>query len=120
MAYVLDPNTADPETVARRYGAPEWGATASSRAVTTAELLKILPPKLEGQLKDLYEKIERPLARVLAQMERTGVKIDTAFLTKQSEAMNERLLVLEEQVPRDGRQSCPEPQLPRPGGRASL
>jgi len=96
MAYVLDPNTADPETVARRYGAPEWGATAASRAVTTAELLKILPPKLEGQLKDLYEKIERPLAGVLAHMERTGVKIDTAFLSAQSEAMNARLLDLEE------------------------
>ncbi len=98
MAYVLDPNTADPETVARRYGAPEWGATASSRAVTTAELLKILPPKLKGRLKDLYEKIERPLARVLGEMERTGVKIDTAFLSEQSEAMNVRLLDLEGRV----------------------
>jgi DNA polymerase-1 len=98
MAYVLDPNTADPETVARRYGAPEWGATAASRAVTTAELLKILPPKLEGRLKELYEKIERPLARVLAEMERTGVRIDAAFLTAQSEAMNARLLDLEGQV----------------------
>ena len=100
MAYVLDPNTADPETVARRYGAPDWGVSASSRAVTTAELLKILPPKLaaEPRLKDLYEKIERPLAQVLAQMERTGVKIDTEFLGKQSEAMNETLLGLEQKV----------------------
>ncbi len=98
MAYVLDPNTADPETVARRYGAPEWGATASSRAVTTAELLKILPPKLEGRLKALYEKIERPLARVLGEMERTGVKIDVAFLSEQSGAMNVRLLDLEGRV----------------------
>ncbi len=100
MAYVLDPNTADPETVARRYGAPDWGVTAASRAVTTAELLKILPPKLaaEPRLKDLYEKIERPLAHVLAQMERTGVKIDTAFLGRQSEAMSETLLGLEQKV----------------------
>lgn len=100
MAYVLDPNTADPETVARRYGAPDWGVTAASRAVTTAELLKILPPKLaaEPRLKDLYEQIERPLAQVLAQMERTGVKIDTAFLGKQSEAMSETLLSLEQRV----------------------
>ena len=100
MAYVLDPNTADPETVARRYGAPDWGVTAASRAVTTAELFKLLPPKLaaEPRLKDLYEQIERPLAGVLAQMERTGVKIDTAFLTVQSEAMNETLVGLEQQV----------------------
>ena len=100
MAYVLDPNTADPETVARRYGAPDWGVTAASRAVTTAELLKILPPKLaaEPRLKSLYEQIERPLAGVLAQMERTGVKVDTAFLTAQSEAMSEKLLGLEQKV----------------------
>ena len=100
MAYVLDPNTADPETVARRYGAPDWGVSAASRAVTTAELLKILPPKLaaEPRLKSLYEQIERPLAHVLAQMERTGVKIDTTFLTAQSEAMNETLVGLERQV----------------------
>ena len=100
MAYVLDPNTADPETVARRYGAPNWGVTAASRAVTTAELFKLLPPKLaaEPRLKDLYEQIERPLAGVLAQMERTGVKIDTAFLTTQSEAMNEKLVGLEQKV----------------------
>ena len=83
MAYTLDPNTADPETVARRYGAPDWGVTAASRAVTTAELLQDFaasnsPPN--RALKSLYEKIERPLAGVLAQMERTGVKIDTAFL----------------------------------------
>ena len=98
MAYVLDPNTADPETVTRRYGAPEWGASASERAVATAELLNILPHKLEGRLKELYEKIERPLARVLAQMERTGIEIDVAVLGAQSEAMNTRLLDLEEQV----------------------
>ena len=98
MAYVLDANTADPETVARRYGAPEWGATASSRAVTTAELLKILPPKLEGRLKDLYEQIERPLAAVLAEMERTGVKLDTAVFTEQSERLNEQILALEARV----------------------
>lgn len=98
MAYVLDPNTADPETVARRYGAPEWGATARSRAVTTAELLKRLPPKLDGKLKNLYEEIERPLAGVLAQMERTGVRLDTGLLVEKSEAMNTRLLELEAQV----------------------
>ncbi len=98
MAYVLDANTADPETVARRYGAPEWGATAASRAVTTAELLKILPPKLEGRLKELYETLERPLAAVLAEMERTGVKLDTAVFTEQSERLSEQILALEQRV----------------------
>lgn len=98
MAYLLDANTTDPETAARRYGAPEWGATANARAVATAELLKLVTPKLTGRLKDLYETVERPLSAVLAKMEYTGVKLDSALLQQQSEAMNETLLDLEKQV----------------------
>lgn len=98
MAYLLDANTTDVETAARRYGAPEWGATANSRAVATAELLKIVTPQLTGRLKDLYETLERPLSAVLAKMEFTGVKLDSTLLQGQSEAMNETLLDLEKQV----------------------
>ena len=98
MAYVLDPNVTEPETVARRYGAGEWGTDSTSRATATAELLDLLPKKLTGKLKDLYEKIEKPLADVLAEMEYTGVRLDVPFLEKQSEAMNETLERLEGQV----------------------
>ncbi len=98
MAYVLDPNVTEPETVARRYGAGEWGADSTSRATVTAELLNLLPEKLTGRLRNLYERIEKPLADVLAEMEYTGVKLDVPFLEKQSQAMNETLERLEEQV----------------------
>jgi DNA polymerase-1 len=98
MAYVLDPNTTQPEVVAQRYGAPEWGQDASSRAVVTAELLKTLPPLLTGQLKALYEEIEKPVADVLAEMELCGIRIDTALLTRQSEALAEGLMEIENNV----------------------
>ena len=32
------------------------------------------------ELTDLYERFERPLVRVLAKMERTGIRIDREFL----------------------------------------
>ncbi len=98
MAYVLDPNVTEPETVARRYGAGEWGADSTSRATVTAELLDLLPEKLTGKLGDLYEEIEKPLADVLAEMEYTGVRLDVPFLEAQSAAMNETLTRLETEV----------------------
>lgn len=98
MAYVLDPNTTQPEMVAQRYGAPEWGKDAVSRAVVTAELLKALPPLLTGQLKELYEDIEKPVADVLAEMELCGIRIDTELLKRQSEALAEQLTEIENSV----------------------
>ena len=98
MAYVLDPNTATPEAVTRRYGAPDWGADAASRAVATAELLELLPDKLSGKQKDLYEYIEKPLQHALACMEYCGVRVDVALLKQQSEALAERLGVIERRV----------------------
>ncbi|ADI15477.1 DNA polymerase I [Truepera radiovictrix DSM 17093] len=98
MAYVLDPSAADPETLTRRYGTPAWGATAVARAVATAELSRTLRPKLAGALRRLYEEIERPVAEVLAHMEVTGVRLDTAALAAQSESLAEKLAALEREV----------------------
>jgi DNA polymerase-1 len=98
MAYVLDPNSAQPEAAARRYGAGEWGGDARSRAVVTAELLRVLPEKLEPKQKELYETMERPLAAVLADMEASGIRVDTAFFKKLSEEINEQLQDIERQV----------------------
>jgi DNA polymerase-1 len=95
MAYVLDPNATAPSVVAQRYGAPDWGEDAMSRAVTTAELLKLLPAKLTDKQRDLYETIEKPLQAVLAEMEVCGVALDTGLLTTQSEQMAEQLAELE-------------------------
>jgi len=98
MGYVLDPNTSSPEALARRYDTPDWGESAMTRAVVTAELLKILPLKFTPELRKLYEEIEKPLQQVLADMEYCGVEIDVARLKKQSDAFAEKLEALENKV----------------------
>ncbi len=55
--------------------------TTARRAAIVLRLADALAEALEArELTDLYERIERPLVRVLAQMEATGVRIDRAFL----------------------------------------
>ena len=98
LGYVLDPNTSTPEALSRRFGTPGWGKTATARAVVTAELLALLPDKLTPELRDLYEKIEKPLQAVLADMEFCGVEVDVARLKTQSEAFGEKLEGLEKRV----------------------
>jgi DNA polymerase-1 len=46
----------------------------------------------------LYERIERPLVPVIAEMERTGVKIDPEVLRAQSSGFAKRLQKLEEEI----------------------
>jgi len=98
MAYVLEPNTSQPEAVAQRYGAGEWGADATSRAVVTAELLKLLPAELSGRLKSLYLEIEKPLAAVLMEMELNGIRIDSDYFVKLSAKLAAELARLKQQV----------------------
>ncbi|MGL4608236.1 MAG: DNA polymerase I [Trueperaceae bacterium] len=98
MAYVLDPNSATPETVARKYDVGEWGTSAGSRAIITAELLKTLPSKLEPKQKELYENIEKPLQSVLADMEQKGITIDSELLGQQAKTLEAQLGALEDNV----------------------
>jgi DNA polymerase I len=98
MAYVLDPNSATPETVARKYGVGDWGTSAGSRAIITAELLKILPAKLLDKQKELYEQIEKPLQSVLADMEQKGITLDSGLLRAQSATLEAQLNALEDNV----------------------
>jgi len=50
-------------------------------ADATQRLYDLLSPQLdEKDLRDFYEKVERPLVPVLARMERDGVKVDSAAL----------------------------------------
>ena len=58
---------------------------AAEDADITLQLHEVLWPKLEAEptLAKLYEEIEIPALHVLAQIERTGVRIDDAMLEKQ-------------------------------------
>jgi len=52
----------------------------------------------EGQQWDLYNEIELPLIPILARMERTGVRLDVAYLGQMSRELNQEQARLEEQI----------------------
>ena len=58
---------------------------AAEDADITGRLWHILKPRLaENGVTTVYERLERPLAPVLAAMERAGIRVDTAVLTRLS------------------------------------
>jgi DNA polymerase-1 len=89
-AFLLD---ADPsgcalDEQARRRLDLQLGASPEQHADITLELWKQLVPVVEARgMGKLYAEIELPLARVLARMERTGVRIDTNELRRLAELM---------------------------------
>jgi DNA polymerase I len=59
------------------------------RAAVVLRLADALADALRArELTDLYERFERPLVRVLAKMERTGIAVDREFLAKLSAELN--------------------------------
>jgi DNA polymerase-1 len=89
-AFLLD---ADPsgcalEEQARRKFDLKLGASPEQHADIALELFQQLSPAVEERgLRKLYSEIELPLARVLARMERTGIRIDPAELRRLSGLM---------------------------------
>jgi DNA polymerase-1 len=56
------------------------------------QLHEMLQPRLDSQgLRTLYEEIEIPLVPVLADMEKTGIKVDRGILQRMSSEMEEQL-----------------------------
>jgi DNA polymerase I len=66
----------------------------------TLQLHQHLAPKLKAQadLLDVYQRIEMPVAKVLQQVERHGVLLDSAVLAQQSHQLGERLVALEQEA----------------------
>ncbi len=89
-AFLLD---ADPagcplEEQARRRLDLKLGGSPEQHADITLEVWQNLAPAVEARgLRDLYTKIELPLASVLARMERTGIRIDSVELKRLSDLM---------------------------------
>jgi DNA polymerase-1 len=73
---------------------------AAEDADMTLRLHQLLWPRLvaEPRLQQLYETIERPLLTVLADIERTGVKVDVDMLKVQSRELAERMQVVESEA----------------------
>ena len=72
---------------------------AAELASLPLRLDSILHSMLEEQgLLSLYDEIELPMVRVLAEMEWTGVRVDTTELCEMSRTLTERVTALEQQV----------------------
>ena len=72
----------------------------AERAAGAIELAAPLEEKLRQRpaLESIYRTIERPLTRVLAQMEIAGVAIDVPYLTQMSTRMERDLRALEQKI----------------------
>jgi DNA polymerase I len=89
-AFLLDadPSGCPLDEQARRRMDLKLGASPEQHADITLEIWKQLEPAVEARgLRELYTSIELPLARVLARMERTGVRIDPVELRRLSGLM---------------------------------
>jgi DNA polymerase-1 len=100
-SYLLRPTTAkhDFEEVAFRQFNVPLGGGAGERA----DLMQKLAPALRAQveekkLDEVYEKIDLPLAGVLAEMERTGVRVDQEVLAAMSLSMEKEVRRLEKEI----------------------
>lgn len=72
---------------------------AAEDADVTFRLKQVLEKELKSNgLENLFYEIEMPLMRVLAIMERTGVRIDSEALRQSSEILTEEMLKLEKEI----------------------
>lgn len=73
-------------------------AYASCDTYATLELARYFLKRLDEKQWTLFYEIEMPLAHVLADIEWTGVALDTVYLKQLSEQLNERLQILEREI----------------------
>ncbi|MBI5891756.1 MAG: DNA polymerase I, partial [Nitrosomonadales bacterium] len=71
---------------------------AAEDADITLQLHQTLSPQLQGRLAGVYRDIEMPVREVLFKMERNGVLIDSAKLSRQSHELGEKIMAIEKQA----------------------
>ena len=79
-------------------------AYAAEDADITLRLHRALKPRLPDRMTTLYETIERPLAQILADMERAGIKVDPKTLKEMSDEFAKRIADLEGEIHKDAGQ----------------
>src|SRR5215475_1122467 len=100
-SYLLRPTTPKhdfADVIFRQFNVPIGGGSGER-----ADFLQQLAPVLRAQMKEqdlegVYEKIDLPLAPVLAEMERIGVRVDPKALEKMSESMEKEVRRLEKEI----------------------
>jgi DNA polymerase I len=100
-SYLLKPTTANHnfvDAVFRQFNVPIGGG-AGERADYLHRLAPALRKEVEAQnLLGVYEKIDLPLAPVLAEMERIGIRVDPKALDKMSQSMEKEVRRLEKEI----------------------
>jgi DNA polymerase-1 len=100
LAYLYDPGNSEAAGTVRRYGAGDWTDDPAVRAQATAMLWDTLVKRTESEdrLWWLYREIERPLAKVLVDVEARGVALDVPFLQGLSAELSQMIGGLEAEV----------------------
>jgi DNA polymerase I len=94
-----DPGGCSPEALAERLLDRKLNAAAEQQAEATLAIAEMLRPQLAPQELDrVYSGIDLPLAPVLAQMETTGIRVDTAVLSELSTRLAERVETFAQKV----------------------
>jgi len=100
-SYLLRPTTANhnfADVVMRQFNAMMGGGPGEH-----ADYLQRLAPALQAQIEEqqlegVYEKLDLPLAPVLAGIERVGVRVDPKALGKMSQTMEKEIRRLEKEI----------------------
>jgi DNA polymerase I len=99
--YLLRPTTAKHEfadVVFRNFNVPIGGG-AGERADFLQRLAPALRKQVDAQeLTKAYQEIDLPLSGVLAEIERTGIRVDPTALAKMSESMEKEVRRLEREI----------------------
>jgi DNA polymerase I len=99
--FLLRPTTSKhdfADVVFRTFNVP-LGGGAGERADYLQRLAPVLRKQVEEQgLSEVYEKIDLPLAGVLAEIERVGIRVDPKALEKMSESMEKEIRRLEKRI----------------------
>ncbi|MBV8553139.1 MAG: DNA polymerase I [Acidobacteriaceae bacterium] len=94
-----DPGGAGPEALAERFLDRKLNAAAEQQAEAVLATTEILRPQIAGQeLTGVYRDIDLPLAPVLAQIETTGIRVDTAVLAELSQRLSAHIDQIAQQI----------------------
>ena len=94
-----DSGACSPEALAERFLDRKLNAAAEQQAESTFAVAEILRPQIEAQeLESVYRHIDLPLAPVLAQMEQTGIGVDTGALGELAGRLSERIETIAQKI----------------------
>jgi DNA polymerase-1 len=100
-SYLLKPTTGNhnfADVFFRQFNEP-LGGGAGEHAAMLQRLAPVLRAEIEKQdLLKVYETIDLPLSSVLADMERTGIRVDPVALHKMSQSMEKEVRRLEKEI----------------------